>query len=80
MILKDGGKILKMKPVMVKLKWGMEYKGYLVSVDGYMNMQVRHFFFITELSFLSVINQLLLHPPVHFKPYSAPLDKYLLVP
>lgn len=25
---------------MVKLKWGMEYKGYLVSVDGYMNMQV----------------------------------------
>lgn len=26
---------------MVKLKWGMEYKGYLVSVDGYMNMQVR---------------------------------------
>uniref|UniRef100_A0A5F9DKI0 Sm protein F n=1 Tax=Oryctolagus cuniculus TaxID=9986 RepID=A0A5F9DKI0_RABIT len=28
------------KPVMVKLKWGMEYKGYLVSVDGYMNMQI----------------------------------------
>jgi len=28
------------KAVMVKLKWGMEYKGYLVSVDGYMNMQV----------------------------------------
>lgn len=28
------------KPVMVKLKWGMEYKGYLVSVDGYMNLQV----------------------------------------
>lgn len=30
------------KPVMVKLKWGMEYKGYLVSVDGYMNLQVSH--------------------------------------
>uniref|UniRef100_A0A452IM96 Sm protein F n=1 Tax=Gopherus agassizii TaxID=38772 RepID=A0A452IM96_9SAUR len=28
------------KLVMVKLKWGMEYKGYLVSVDGYMNMQL----------------------------------------
>jgi small nuclear ribonucleoprotein F len=28
------------KPVMVKLKWGHEYKGYLVSVDGYMNLQV----------------------------------------
>lgn len=28
------------KPVIVKLKWGHEYKGYLVSVDGYMNLQV----------------------------------------
>merc|ERR1712077_130798 len=28
------------KPVMVKLKRGMEYKGYLVSVDGYMNLQL----------------------------------------
>lgn len=30
--------------VIVKLKWGMEYKGYLVScdADGYMNLQVRH--------------------------------------
>ncbi|XP_049470045.1 small nuclear ribonucleoprotein F-like [Panthera uncia] len=28
------------KPVMVKLKWGMEYKSYLVSADGYMNMQL----------------------------------------
>jgi len=28
------------KPIMVKLKWGMEYKGYLVSVDAYMNLQL----------------------------------------
>lgn len=28
------------KAVVVKLKWGHEYKGYLVSVDGYMNMQL----------------------------------------
>merc|ERR1712170_57990 len=28
------------KPVMVKLKWGHEYKGFLVSVDGYMNLQL----------------------------------------
>ncbi|CAM2117574.1 unnamed protein product [Caretta caretta] len=28
------------KPVMVKLKWEMEYKGYLVSVNCYMNMQL----------------------------------------
>lgn len=28
------------KPVVVKLKWGMEYKGYLMSTDGYMNIQL----------------------------------------
>lgn len=43
------------KPVIVKLKWGMEYKGYLVSVDGYMNVQVslssvKSFFFFTNLT------------------------------
>ncbi|KAJ3286667.1 hypothetical protein HDU79_006309 [Rhizoclosmatium sp. JEL0117] len=28
------------KPVMVKLKWGQEYKGFMTSVDSYMNIQV----------------------------------------
>ena len=28
------------KVVYVKLKWGLEYKGYLVSTDSYMNIQV----------------------------------------
>eukprot|EP00775_Hariotina_reticulata_P009749 gene9749-9907_t len=28
------------KTVVVKLKWGMEYRGYLVSVDAYMNLQL----------------------------------------
>ncbi|KAG9510970.1 Oxygen-dependent coproporphyrinogen-III oxidase [Fragariocoptes setiger] len=28
------------KPVIIKLKWGLEYRGYLVSVDGYMNLQL----------------------------------------
>ncbi|CAH0557723.1 unnamed protein product [Brassicogethes aeneus] len=28
------------KAVLVKLKWGHEYKGFLVSVDGYMNLQL----------------------------------------
>lgn len=28
------------KQVIVKLKWGMEYKGYLVAVDRYMNLQM----------------------------------------
>mmetsp|Transcript_4617 Transcript_4617/g.5012 ORF Transcript_4617/g.5012 Transcript_4617/m.5012 type:complete len:90 (+) Transcript_4617:36-305(+) len=27
--------------VMVKLKWGMEYRGCLVSVDNYMNLQLQ---------------------------------------
>ncbi|KAH8929471.1 putative small nuclear ribonucleoprotein F [Atractiella rhizophila] len=28
------------KEVVVRLKWGMEYKGYLVSSDNYMNLQL----------------------------------------
>ena len=28
------------KPVLVRLKWGQEYKGVLVAVDGYMNLQL----------------------------------------
>mmetsp|Transcript_16895 Transcript_16895/g.28536 ORF Transcript_16895/g.28536 Transcript_16895/m.28536 type:complete len:88 (+) Transcript_16895:142-405(+) len=28
------------KSVIIKLKWGMEYKGYLASVDSYMNLQL----------------------------------------
>lgn len=28
------------KLVYVRLKWGLEYKGFLVSTDGYMNLQV----------------------------------------
>ncbi|KAH8077463.1 mRNA processing-related protein [Filobasidium floriforme] len=28
------------KQVWAKLKWGLEYKGYLVSTDGYMNLQL----------------------------------------
>ena len=27
--------------VAVKLKWGMEYRGFLVSVDSYMNIQLQ---------------------------------------
>ena len=26
----------------VKLKWGMSYKGILVSIDGYMNIHLMH--------------------------------------
>jgi small nuclear ribonucleoprotein F len=28
------------KMVIVKLKWGMEYRGFLVSIDAYMNLQL----------------------------------------
>lgn len=46
------------KPVLVKLKWGMEYKGYLVSVDGYMNLQVNSLLLINII--MSLIDCLLL--------------------
>nr|ODN93967.1 small nuclear ribonucleoprotein F [Cryptococcus depauperatus CBS 7841] len=28
------------KVVYARLKWGLEYKGFLVSTDGYMNLQL----------------------------------------
>ena len=28
------------KPVLVRLKWGMEYRGTLAAVDSYMNLQL----------------------------------------
>lgn len=28
------------KPIIVKLKWGMEYRGFLLSTDAYMNVQL----------------------------------------
>eukprot|EP01036_Dinobryon_divergens_P024044 gene24044-32458_t len=28
------------QPVIVKLKWGMEYKGILLAIDSYMNLQL----------------------------------------
>ena len=34
--------------VLVKLKWGMEYKGLLVAVDAYMNLQLSN----TEVHYL----------------------------
>jgi len=29
------------KVVNVRLKWGLQYRGYLISTDGFMNLQVR---------------------------------------
>lgn len=31
---------LLQKPVLVRLKWGQEYKGTLQSIDNYMNLQL----------------------------------------
>jgi len=33
-------KDLLKRPVIVKLKWNIEYRGYLVAVDEYMNLQL----------------------------------------
>lgn len=30
------------KQVIVKLKWGQEYHGFLVSIDSYMNLQLQN--------------------------------------
>lgn len=38
------------KLVYVRLKWGLEYKGFLVSTDGYMNLQVRLRLVLTSIS------------------------------
>ncbi|OBS59576.1 hypothetical protein A6R68_09296, partial [Neotoma lepida] len=57
------------KPVMVKLKWGMEYKGYLVSVDGYMNMQLcedlEQLFRLIEVNLWYLINGPTALSPLH---------------
>ena len=58
------------KPVMVKLKWGHEYKGFLVSVDGYMNLQVLNLnVLLCNLSFIeksSCLNSLESFNQFHF--------------
>ena len=41
------------KPVYVRLKWGLEYKGFLVSTDGYMNLQVCALFAMLIISLLT---------------------------
>lgn len=41
------------KPVYVRLKWGLEYKGFLVSTDGYMNLQVRDMLVRREIRFIT---------------------------
>jgi LSM domain len=38
------------KPVFVRLKWGLEYKGFLVSTDGYMNLQVILYYTFWEVA------------------------------
>lgn len=44
------------KAVFVRLKWGLEYKGFLVSTDGYMNLQVRLLFvFPDAYSLLAIV-------------------------
>lgn len=46
------------KAVFVKLKWGLEYKGFLVSTDGYMNLQVciLHGFADSRLTYVQLAN------------------------
>lgn len=48
------------KQVWARLKWGLEYKGYLVSTDGYMNLQVGRrlpFFLLTFIGLSSLTDR-----------------------
>ncbi|CAF2132237.1 unnamed protein product [Brassica napus] len=56
------------KTVIVKLKWGMEYKGFLASVDSYMNLQ--RFVLPPTLRFVSSFHHSWLpYIPVNPKPF-----------
>ena len=39
-VVEQGGGDKDAHVLVVKLKWGMEYKGFLVSTDAYMNLQL----------------------------------------
>jgi small nuclear ribonucleoprotein (snRNP)-like protein len=47
------------KPVIARLKWGLEYRGFLVSVDNYMNLQVGAFSLIDIAIWVSRFSNLL---------------------
>ncbi|KHN19671.1 Putative small nuclear ribonucleoprotein F, partial [Glycine soja] len=48
------------KPVIVKLKWGMEYKGYPVSIDSFMNLQLANIEEYNEGQFIVNLEEILI--------------------
>lgn len=52
------------KAVIVKLKWGMEYKGFLVAVDNYMNLQLANTEEFVDSSFSGNLGDVLIRSPV----------------
>jgi small nuclear ribonucleoprotein F len=48
------------KPIIVKLKWGQEYKGILVSFDSYMNLQLAQTQEFEDGEFSGVIGETLI--------------------
>jgi len=48
------------KSVIVKLKWGMEYRGLLVSVDNYMNLQLASTEEFTDGAFAGNLGEVLI--------------------
>ena len=48
------------KEIMVKLKWGMEYKGKLLSFDSYMNLQLGETEEIVEGESTGVLGEVLI--------------------
>ncbi|MXQ81208.1 hypothetical protein E5288_WYG006075 [Bos mutus] len=67
------------KPVMVKLKWGMEYKGYLVSVDGYMNMQLANTEEYIDGALSGHLGEVLISLTLHVPRAKEAREKFLLL-
>mmetsp|Transcript_22063 Transcript_22063/g.62034 ORF Transcript_22063/g.62034 Transcript_22063/m.62034 type:complete len:89 (+) Transcript_22063:111-377(+) len=48
------------RSVIVKLKWGMQYKGFLKSVDNYMNLQMTNTSEFVDGSFSEPLGEILI--------------------
>ncbi|XP_052187586.1 probable small nuclear ribonucleoprotein F isoform X3 [Diospyros lotus] len=60
------------KKVIVKLKWGMEYKGFLVSVDSYMNLQLANSEEYIEGQFTGNLGEILISDVLDISPVGVP--------
>lgn len=48
------------KPILVKLKWGIEYRGELVAFDKYMNLQLKRTVEISQNKKIGSLGEILI--------------------